>query len=230
MSLTKKTTVFSAARKKLSWSPATGPRDEQQREKVRNFIEQPDISWCSPERDDTIYCGKKDGVKINKAKRYLLNSLREIVSLYNEEHADEKPTTYYQVRDNVEKEKHLILQDKKLDDDCKCEVCENAELLLGAAKTYLKKNEKNEIAKPKVLPATTTEILKSSVCSVKNKECMSGECDKCTTLNHFTDALEALEGINEVSFYIWKTQDKKRCGKLWVLFLVKTSLRDWRLA
>ena len=38
---------------------------------------------------------------------------------------------------------------------------------------------------------------------------MSGECDKCTTLNHFTDALEALEGIDEVSFYVWKTQDKK---------------------
>lgn len=38
---------------------------------------------------------------------------------------------------------------------------------------------------------------------------MSGECDKCTTLNHFTDALEALEGIDEVSFHIWKTQDKK---------------------
>ena len=38
---------------------------------------------------------------------------------------------------------------------------------------------------------------------------MSGECDKCTTLNHFTDALEALEGIDKVFFYIWKTQDKK---------------------
>ena len=88
----------------------------------------------------------KDGVKIYKAKHYLLNSLREIVSLYNEEHADEKPTTYYQVRDIVEMEKHLILQDKKPDDDCRCEVCENAELLLDAAKTYLKKNEKNEIA------------------------------------------------------------------------------------
>ena len=147
LSPTKKTTVFSAARKKLSWSPATGPRDEQQREKVRSFIEQPDISWCSPGRDDTVYCGKKDGVKIYKAKHYLLNSLREIVSLYNEEHADEKPTTYYQVRDIVEKEKHLILQDKKPDDDCRCEVCENAEKLLDATKNYLKKNEKNEIAK-----------------------------------------------------------------------------------
>ena len=38
---------------------------------------------------------------------------------------------------------------------------------------------------------------------------MSGGCDKCTTLNHFTDALEAVEGVAEVSFYIWKTQDKK---------------------
>ena len=38
---------------------------------------------------------------------------------------------------------------------------------------------------------------------------MSCECDKCTTLNHFTDALEELEGIDEVSFYVWKTQDKK---------------------
>ena len=38
---------------------------------------------------------------------------------------------------------------------------------------------------------------------------MSGECDKCTALNNFTDTLEALEGIDEVSFYVWKTQDKK---------------------
>ena len=86
-------TVFSAEIKKFSWSPATGPRDEQQQETVRSFIEQPDISWCSPGRDDTVYCGKKDGVKIYKVKHYLLSSLNEIVSLYNEEHTDEKPTT-----------------------------------------------------------------------------------------------------------------------------------------
>ena len=121
----------------------------------------------------------------------------------------------------------MILQDKKPDDDCRCEVCENAELLLDAAKTYLKKNEKNEIAK--ALPATTTEILESSVCSVKNQECMSGECDKCTTLNHFTDALEALEGIDESPFTFGRHK-RKRYGKLWILILVKTSLRDWRLA
>ena len=41
----------------------------------------------------------------------------------------------------------MILQDKKPDDDCRCEVCENAEKLLDATKNYLKKNEKNEIAK-----------------------------------------------------------------------------------
>ena len=74
LSLTKKMTVFSAARKKLLWSPATGPRDEQQQEKVRSFIEQPDISWCSPGRDDTVYCGKKDGVKILCLKQSQGNS------------------------------------------------------------------------------------------------------------------------------------------------------------
>ena len=227
LSPTKKTTVSSAGRKKLSWSSATGPRDEQQREKVRNFIEQPDISWCNPGRYGNVYCGKKDGFKICKAKHYLLNSLREIVSLYNEEHADEKPTTYYQIRNTVEREKHLILQDKKQDDDCRFEVCENAELLLDAAKTYLKKNEKNEIAK--ALPATTTEILESSVYSAKNQECMSGECNKCTTLNYFTDALEALEGIDEVSFSVWKTQDKK-VQQVMDTLSGETSLRDWRLA
>ena len=97
----------------------------------------------------------------------------------------------------------MILQDKKPDNDCRCEVCDNAELLLDAAKTYLQKNEKNEIAK--ALPATTREILESSVSSAKNQECMSSECDKCTALNHFTDALEVLKGIDEVSFYVWKT-------------------------
>ena len=54
-----------------------------------------------------------------------------------------------------------------------------------------------------MLPATT------SVCSVKIQECMSGECDKCTTLNHFTYAVEALEGIDEVSLYVCKIPDKK---------------------
>ena len=153
------------------------------------------------------YCGKENGTKVYKLRHYLLNSLKEIVSIYNEEHPDEKPTTYYQVRDIMEKEKHIVLQNVKPDNDCRCELCENAELLLDAAKSHLKKNGKADIAKA-LLP-TPIEILESNVCSVKNQECMNDECINCSRSNAFDDALEALEDLKEVTFYVWRTKDKK---------------------
>ena len=107
----------------------------------------------------------------------------------------------------MEKEKDIVLQNMKPDDDCRCEVCENAELLLDAAKSHLKKNGKADIAKA-LLP-TPMEILESNVCSVKNQECMNDECINCSRSNAFDDALEALEDLKEVTFYVWRTKDKK---------------------
>lgn len=48
------------------------------------FSEKPDISYCCPGRQDTVYCGKEEeGKKVYKSKQFLLWAIREIVALHN---------------------------------------------------------------------------------------------------------------------------------------------------
>ena len=89
--------------------------------------------------------GKVDGKSDFKPKHYLLYNIRELVALYNEEH-QEVETTYYQMHSTIAKERHLILQHKTPSDDCRCETCENATLLLSAVKLNLTKLGKTELA------------------------------------------------------------------------------------
>ena len=47
---------------------------------------------------------------------------------------------YYQVREIIPSEKHLVMQGKTSEDDCRCEAFENAELFLQSVKVYFNKD------------------------------------------------------------------------------------------
>ena len=72
----------------------------------------------------------------------MLWTLKEVVSMFNSEHDDH--ITYYTVQKIISEEKHLLQSARTPQDDCRCEKCENVELLLKAIKTNLNKaGEKN---------------------------------------------------------------------------------------
>ena len=65
-------------KKKLSSKTGRPSLVYAKKEKILAFLEQPDISYCSPSRKETAYCGKSDGVKVCHLKHYLSFTYREL--------------------------------------------------------------------------------------------------------------------------------------------------------
>lgn len=202
-----KKTVFSSARKSLNGMGRPLKISLDLKDSIVKFLEQPDISYTCPGRKDTVYCGKcsQTGEKIYKTKHYLLNTIKEIVAVYNAEH--ESKTTYYQVREVIANEKHLVLQAKTPEDDCRCEICENAQLLLDAIKTHFRKTKENDLVKD--LPLDPLELVEVGVCSCKNYECMTNKCQQCPGKAPIASVCEALEKVEKIQYYKWSTIEKK---------------------
>ena len=110
-----------------------------------SVLECPDISYWKPGGRDTIYCGKNEnGEKMYKPKHYLLWSLKEVVDMFNNEH--DFIITYYNLQKLLKLEKHLLLPSQTPEYDCRCEKCENSELLLTSIKGTLIKSNYYELA------------------------------------------------------------------------------------
>ena len=119
------------------------------KEKIVAFLEQPDISYCSPGRKDTAYCGRSDGVKVYCSVYYLLFTYSNLVYLYNKENYSN--ITNYQLRGVINAENYLFMQSKTPADDFRCETCENGQLLLQTIKSYFIKEKQNPLVES--LPA-----------------------------------------------------------------------------
>ena len=134
-----KAKVFCSARKKISLELECPVISAEFKERVIHFLERPDISYCKPRRADTVYCDKNDrGAKIYKSKHSLLWTIQNMVELFNIENLLEK-VLYYVVQKIINNEKHLFKVGESKDDDCRCEKCDNVELLLSGIKQSLKK-------------------------------------------------------------------------------------------
>ena len=106
----------------------------------------------------------------------------------------------------IAKERHLILQHKTPSDDCRCETCENATLLLSAVKLNLTKLEKAELAA--ALLEDPIELMNSSVCTVKDFKCISGQCAQCPGSSLTHDIGKAISNTQAISYYRRETTDK----------------------
>ena len=77
LSPSKKKNIFSDARRELSFTPGRPSKVLQNKDGIIAFLEQPDISYCSPGRKDTAYCGKSNDIKIYCPKHDLLYTYKE---------------------------------------------------------------------------------------------------------------------------------------------------------
>ena len=115
-------------------------------------------------------------------------------------------STYYQMHSTIAKERHLILQHKTPSDDCRCETCENATLLLSAVKLNLTKLGKTELAA--AMLEDPIELMNSSVCTVKDFKCISWQCAQCPGSSLTHDIGKAISNTQAISYYRWETTDK----------------------
>jgi len=201
-----KNSVYRRGRKKLNLEKPGPKRNPDVYKAILDFLYQPDITYCTPNRDDAVYCGKdENGNSQYKSRRYLLYSILEIVALFNEE--NEEKVTYHKVREVINNEKEIIFQGDTPDDDCRCETCENAQLLLDAVKSKLRHSEKGNLAAE--LPDDPLDVVELGVCSVKNLECMKGECHTCKGSEVVDRLCEVLESYESITFTKWTTISKQ---------------------
>ena len=72
-------------------------------------------------------------------------TIQNMVELFHIENLLEK-VSYYVVQKIIKNENHLFKIGESKDDDCRCEKCENVELLLSGIKQSSKKNGHNKLA------------------------------------------------------------------------------------
>ena len=114
-----------------------------------------------------------------------------MVELFNIENPLEK-VSYYAVQQIIKNEKHLFKIGESKDNDCRCEKCENVELLLLGTKQSLKKNGHNKLAL--TLKTDPEEFILENVCSIQNYDCCNDNCGQCCNFKNIEDILIALEG------------------------------------
>ena len=130
-------------------------------------------------------------------------------------------TTYYQMHSTTAKEQHLILQHKTPSDDCQFQTCKNATLLLAAVKLKLTKLGKTELAT--ALLKDPIELMNSSVCTVKDFQCISGQRAWCPGSNLTHDIGKAILNVQVISYYRCETIDKhlKKVPTQWIWPILK---------
>ena len=143
---------------------------------------------------DTVHMCKLDGKSVFKPKHYLLYNTRGLEASYNEEHQEVK-TTYCQMHSTFAKELDLILNQTKF--------------------------WKTELATS--LPKDTIELMNSSVHTVKDFKCISGQCAQCPGSNLTHDIGKAILNIHAISYYRQETIDKhmKKVPIQWIWPVLK---------
>ena len=101
------------------------------------------------------------------------------------------------------------------------QTCKNATLLLAAVKLKLTKLGKTELAT--ALLKDPIELLNSSVCTVKDFQCISGQRAWCPGRNLTHDIGKAILNVQVISYYKCETIDKhlKKVPTQWIWLILK---------
>ena len=127
-----------------------------------------------------------------------------MVELFNIENLLEK-VSYYVVQKIIKNEKHLFKIGESKDDDCRCEKCENVELLPSGIKQF-EKNGHNKLAL--TMKIDPEQFIIENVCSIKNYDCCNDNCGRCCNLRNIEDILNALEGVSGLKHARWVCREK----------------------
>ena len=109
--------------------------------------------------------------------------------------------TYYTIQKIIEEEKHLFQADETKEDDCRCEKCENIELLLISIKASLIKGKREDLASQ--LSIDPIEFISNMVCSVKKYKCCNDICKNCPGRNMAAEITEFLGGADDITYFKW---------------------------
>ena len=119
LSPSSKNHLFKTARRKLQVTTGWPCNLSSIKDNIIFFLERPDISYCKPGRQDTVYCGKNDkNEKIYRSKHFLLWTIKELVALFNKEH--DFIVTYYSLQQVIKQEKHIFCASETSEEDCRC--------------------------------------------------------------------------------------------------------------
>ena len=96
--------------------------------------------------------------------------------------------------------KNTLTAGETTEDDCRCEKCENVELLLLAVKTTLAKVQKHDLSSK--LSGDGIEFVSSVVCSVKDYDYCNDSCENCPGKDTVADVTEFLR-TSDIYIYIY---------------------------
>ena len=98
----------------------------------------------------------------------------------------------------VSEQKHIFYVGDTAEDDCRCERCENNELLLTALKNVQASHQMFHFTEMnKVDPIAFVETL---ICSVENYDCCKGNCETCVGLEKYQELIAHIKTLDEVPY------------------------------
>lgn len=124
----------------------------EEEEWLAEFFQRPEITKHSPRRKDNVYVGKVDGERRYLQVRYLLWTIREVLSIANGSDVLEasetfvakfnKELTFRQAYDFLKKHKEIKWNQNIPHESCTCEVCENTKLFIRGLNPKIKSSSK----------------------------------------------------------------------------------------
>ena len=164
---------------------------KEKAEKLKNFLQNTDVSYILPGKNNQFYIGKADGQKIFKPKKYLIYTYHQLHSLLQKNEdidlASIKFSTMYRfIRDSKEyigffKTPHVT---------CLCPTCENVELLVNGINNALAINTNYE-----KFPEHCHELINMISCEPITKLCSENSCPNCPFREETCDFLKDTELI-----------------------------------
>ena len=115
--------------------------------------------------------------------------------------------TYYTLQKIVSEQKHFIYAGKTAEDDCRCEKCENNELLLTTVKKKLASNQMQHFAEMVKIDAAS--FVESLICSIKNYGCCRGNCKGCVGLVEYQELFGYIKTLEEIQYCKWVCEENK---------------------
>ena len=144
-------------------------------------------------------------MKVSKSKHYFGQFEKSWI------YSTRNMSTYYGIHQVINNEKHICKVGNTADDDCRCEKCENVELILTAIKQSLKME--NIILGESISTDPNDFISGLVLCSIKNVDCCNDKCVNSPGENKIGAILDALEQIDEITYAKWVRKgnlDKKK--------------------
>jgi len=136
------------------------------------------MTYTNPGRQDNVYIGKVDGERKYLPRQYLLWTLRDLLDIINGTESNFQSTfseklTFSQLYDFIKMNKQLIYNNNIPHTSCLFDTCENIVLLAKGLNKRLPLSSH--------LPDNPHDIVEKYSCSSDNKQCMSNDCEKCSS-------------------------------------------------